>query len=200
MTTHVSLSHNIGDVISDIGDVKDDLNTEMRKRVGAAMRVLWADVRQYVLDDPHAGGDLFRAIERDIEDDYERIEFSVYTDPDVAPYATVTEYGSGRRREVSGPGAKPFPPIGPDEQKPPDYPYTAPDVDDIRGFAWHIENWMIEKGLAPRGGSLTGSAYGIAKTIVRKGTYAHPYMRPAWFDNELKVKRAARNAVKNATR
>jgi hypothetical protein len=35
---------------------------------------------------------------------------------------------------------------------------------------------------------------------VEQGNYAHPYLRPAWFDNELQIKRAARNALKNAVR
>lgn len=199
----MSLDHNIPDVQSDVADVADDIRDEMKKRVGRAMRVLWADTRQYVLDDPQASGNLFRNIEREIVDQGGNIELSVFVDTSDsgAPYAAVVEYGSGRRRETSHTDSEPFPPFTPDENKPPDYPYSAPDIKNIEGFAYYLQEWMLEKNLEPRaGGSLYAAAIGIAKTIRDKGTYAHPFLRPAWFDNELQVKRAARNAVTNAAR
>jgi len=184
---------NIDGVIDSVDDVKDDLRGEMRKRVDAAMRVLWADVKQYVLDDPHASGNLFSAIRRDRNG----LEFSVYVDGPDAPYGAIVEYGSGPRSEVAGPGAVWR---GTGSNRPAEYPFDAPDINNMDGFAYYIEQWMRQKGITPEYGSYQASAVAIAKTIDDRGTYAHPYMRPAWFDNELKIKKAARNALRSATR
>lgn len=197
MTTRVSIDHNVDDVIGDIDDVKDDLTAEMVKRVGAAMRVLWADAKHYVLTDPNASGQLFSALGHDTDVTRKGVEFSVYTDASIAPYAAVVEFGSGSRSDV---GWREAPNAGPPSMYPPRYPFDAPNIDNISGFAYYIEQWMREKGVPPEYGSYRTSALAIAKTIDDRGTYAHPYLRPAWFDNELQVKRAARNAVKNATR
>lgn len=193
----VGISHNIASVISDIDDVKDDLRYEMRKRVGAAMRVVWADAKQYVLADPHTTGNLFSALQRDMDTTGKQLEFSVYTDASIAPYAAIVEFGSGRRSDVGFRGsAKALPP----EEYPPQYPFDAPDIDNLSGFAYFIEQWMRKKGVTPKYDSFRASALAIAKVINDRGNYAHPYLRPAWFDNELQVKRAARNAVRNAVR
>lgn len=193
----VGMSHNISSVISDIDDVKDDLRHETRKRVGAAMRVLWADAKQYVLNDPHTTGQLFSALKRDDDTTGEELEFSVYTDPAIAPYAAIVEFGSGTRSDVAWRGA---PNAAPPDEYPAGYPFSSPDIDNISGFAYYIEQWMREKGVTPKYGSYRASALAIAKVIDQRGNYAHPYMRPAWFDNELQVKKAARNAVRNAVR
>jgi len=199
--TRIGISHNIDSVISDIDDVKDDLRHEVRKRVGAAMRVVWADAKQYVLNDPHTTGDLFSALQREQDTSGQELEFSVYTDAGIAPYAAVVEYGSGDRRERSGPDAIPFVPIGADEGRPAQYPFDSPDIKNISGFAYYIEQWMRAKGIQPDGDrTYRQSSLAIAKVINDRGTYAHPYLRPAWFDNELQVKKAARNAVRNAVR
>lgn len=195
--TRIGVSHNIGSVISDIDDVKDDLRHEMRKRVGAAMRVVWADAKQYVLSDPHTTGDLFTALQREQDTSGEELEFSVYTDATIAPYAAIVEFGSGTRSDVAWRGSVK---AGPPDQYPPDYPFNAPDIDNLSGFAYFIEQWMREKGVTPKYGSYRASALAIAKVINDRGNYAHPYLRPAWFDNELQVKKAARNAVRNAVR
>jgi len=195
--TRIGVSHNIGTVISDIDDVKDDLRHEMRKRVGAAMRVLWADARQYILSDPHTTGDLFSALQREQDTSGEELEFSVYTDASIAPYAAIVEFGSGSRSDVAWRGSEK---AGPPDQYPTGYPFSAPDVDNISGFAYYIEQWMRAKGVTPKYDSYRASSLAIAKVIADRGNYAHPYLRPAWFDNELQVKKAARNAVRNAVR
>lgn len=196
-SARVGISHNIESVISDIGDVQDDLKHEMRKRVGRAMQVVWADARQYVLNDPHTTGDLFSALRNGSEIGDERLEFSVYTDASVAPYAAIVEFGSGSRSDVAWRGA---PNAGPPDQYPADYPFKSPNIDNLSGFAYFIEQWMRTKGVTPKYGSYRASSLAIAKAIDDRGNYAHPYLRPAWFDNELQVKKAARNALRNATR
>lgn len=193
----VGISHNIGSVISDIDDVKDDLRYEMRKRVGAAMRVVWADAKQYVLTDPHTTGNLFSALQRDMDTTGEQLEFSVYTDASIAPYAAIVEFGTGRYDEWRG-SKKAGPPTG--DEMPPQYPFDTPSESQLPIIASYIKQWMIEKGIQPEKGSIQASSMAIASKIVDQGQYAHPYLRPAWFDNELQVKRAARNAVRNAVR
>jgi len=195
--TRIGVSHNIGSVISDIDDVKDDLRHEMRKRVGAAMRVVWADAKQYVLSDPHTTGDLFTALQREQDTSGEELEFSVYTDASIAPYAAIVEFGTGTYDEWRG-SRHVGPPVG--DEMPPQYPFDTPSESELPMIASYIKQWMIAKGIQPEKGSIQASSMAIASKIVDQGQYAHPYLRPAWFDNELQVKKAARNAVRNAVR
>lgn len=202
MGVTVSFSHNINDVIGDIEDVKGGIRHEMKKRVGAVMRVVWADAKQYVLNDPQASGDLFRSLTNDVDDSGDDISFNVYSDGSIAQedgyaYHALVEYGSGVRRKESFEESKPFPEFTESSSKPPGWPYRAPNISNIEGFAWHLEEWTDNKPGIP---SVYPVRIAIAKTIARLGTYAHPFLRPAWFDNELKVKKAARSAVRNATR
>jgi hypothetical protein len=212
MTVRVSVDSNVGSVIRSIDDVKDDLRHEIRKRVGAAMRVLWADAKQYVLDDPHYGGDLFRALQNESDTSGTELSFRVYTDARVAAHAAIVEYGSGARSNVAYDTAEQVPP-GTEDSVPPGYPFESPDIDfnernpintegypSFYGFTKYIEEWMRTKPVKPMTGDYFASAALIAATIVEKGNYAHPFLRPAWFDNELKIKRAARHAVRNAVR
>lgn len=211
----VSVDSNIGEVIGSVEDVQDDLHHEFQKRLSAAMRVLWADARQYVLDDPHTTGDLFSAVQNDSEIGGSELEFSVHVDLGMASYASIVEFGSGTRTELAWRGNDGIPGTWPDEGSsyPPGYPYESPDIDYNRlnpantkgfpkfyGFTKYIQEWMEAKGLRPRTGSTFVSAAMIASTIIDRGQYAHPYLRPAWFENELKIKRAARHALRNATR
>lgn len=211
----VGLSSNIEDVIDSVDDVKDDLRYEMRKRVGKAMLVLWADARQYVLDDPNHTGQLFKAIQNDESVSNEMLTFSVYADLGMAPYAAITEFGSGQRSNkpypkgnnlpgswTKGSGAKAlgYPFESPDIDYNTDNPFDMEDFPDFYGFVQYIKEWMATKPVAPERGNEHAAATFIARAIIEKGNYAHPYLRPAWFDNELKVKQAARNAVRSATR
>ena len=195
----IGISHNIDQVISDIDDVKDDLRDEMRKRVGAAMAVLQADAAAYILGDPHVTGQLFSALKGESTTGRSELEFRVYTDASIAPYAAVVEFGSGPNSNISWKGSRQMPPPDADDT-PPGYPFSAPDIDNISGFAYYIEQWMKKKGVPPKYDSYRASALAIAKAIDQHGNYAHPYLRPAWFDNELQIKKAARNAVRNAVR
>jgi len=122
----------------------------------------------------------------------------------VVPYAGIVEYGSGDRARRPFKTSKAFYSMARESSsRPPDWPYDAPDVseDNISGFAYYIEQWMRNKtGMQPETGSYRLSALKIAKTIIDAGTFAHPYLRPAYFDNEKFIKRAAKHAVTNATR
>jgi len=211
----VSMSHNIGDVIRDVDDVGDDLRAEMRKRVGRAMDTLEAGVNQYIIRDPNYSTKLLRNIDSDTDVSASEIDFRVFVNTNMADYAAVVEYGSGARTNKSFPkGGNEVPSRWPDDgsETPSGYPYDAPDIDfnfqnpydmdgydDFYGFVKTIEEWMRTKPVQPLF-SFYVSAVLIAKEVLRRGNYAHPYMRPAWFDNRPLIIKAAKTALKNATR
>lgn len=217
--TRVSIDSNIESVIDSVDDVKDDIPKQLQKRLDRAMRVLWADVKQYILDDPNASGRLFNELDRDQEIGDEMLRFTVYTDPVTTKYAAITEFGSGQPKSgMPWPGGNPA--RGPPDKYPPKYPFDSPSVDypDSNGEiirAWNrnsgrydtffalsriIESWMRWKGIVSHIGDRSISAMFITREIIQNGTYAHPYMRPAWFDNELNIKKAVINGVKAAAR
>jgi hypothetical protein len=166
------------------------------------MATIYADTRQHILDDPDTNGDLFRSIYRDSDVRGEVLEFIVGSDMSIAPYAAVVEWGSGRLSNTPFPESENVPSDWPaDSSSTPDqYPFDAPSIGNISGFAYYIEQWMRDKGIEPDTGSYRLSALKIAETINKVGTFAHPYLRPAYFDNERELKKAARKAVTNATR
>jgi hypothetical protein len=214
MTTTIDVTSNMSHVLRSITDLKRDLKKEMRKRVGAAMRVLLNDVRHYIAIDPMSSGGLLRAttLEKELGD--EMLEYAITVDGEKAPYAAMVEFGSGSRTERPFAGGNKPPAAWPDSGSavPKDYPFESPDiehnVDDPTStqnseFWWFqqlIEDWMKTKPVTPLSGNIYISSVYIASEIIQKGNYAHPYLRPAYFDNELKLKRAAKNAVRNATR
>lgn len=210
MTTTVSLDHNVSDVVSDIDDVKRDLR-KTHRAVRRVMDTVAEDARAYIRADADYTGQLRRSIgvqSRPQSAGHQQI--SVVTDAETAPYAALVEFGSGVRTNESSDDSvsAPMP-----ETPPPGVPYETPDIDynesnplnmrgypTFYGFVKHIEEWMENKPVAPKLGDMTTSAAFIARTIIEKGQYAHPFLRPAWFHNELWVKRAARNAVRKAVR
>lgn len=207
----INFGSNINDVIDSIDDVADDLRHEIRKRVGRVMTMLKQRARQYVASDSNYTGKLLDSIENSVQEGSSHIQFKVSTDSRIAPYAAIVEFGSGSRTNDPWRGSE-FPP--PMETTPPSgFPFESPDIDynkenpynmtgyaSFAGFVGHIEEWMATKPVEPKSGDLFTSAVAIAKTIIERGNHAHPFMRPAWFDMELQVRNAARNAVRNATR
>ena len=206
MTTRVNLSHNVDDVISGIDDVKDDLRAELRKRLGAAMNVLWQDVRANIRHDPHNTGNLLRSIQRHTNVGYDELEFTVGVRGKMVDYAAIVEYGSGERTNNA-----PMVANLAEWDYPPNFPYESPDIDynqdnpidtegfpKFFGFLKHIETWMKSKPIKPDYGNYFVSAAYIAATIIEKGNFAHPYLRPAWFRQEPNIKQAAKHAVKRA--
>jgi hypothetical protein len=207
-------SSNIGDVIDSVDDVKDDLIHEFEKRVGDRMDLLQQRATQYVMDDANFTGDLASSIRKETTVSDDEIEFRVGVNLARAPYAAIVEFGSGTRTNTPWEKSRAYG-MGFDAGSavPMDYPFEAPDVpynrDDpyslqgypkFSGFVGHIERWMKVKGITPEKGSIFISAVAIAAAIIDHGNYAHPYLRPAWFDTELAVKQGAKNALRNATR
>lgn len=214
MTTRVSVDSNVGEVIDSINDVKHDLRYELKKRVGAAMDVLWQDARQYVKKDPDTTSHLMNAVKRDESTTGGTLTFRVRADMTMAPYASIVEFGSGSRTGIPYKGGNSIPASWPDvgSSMPKDMPYESPDINHkmtnpaqtegypkFYGFVKHIEEWMRAKPVAPESGSYFISAAYIASAIIRRGQHAHPFLRPAWFDNRLEIKQSAKTALDKAT-
>jgi HK97 gp10 family phage protein len=102
------------------------------------------------------------------------------------PYAAYVEFGTGARFGVSPYGV-------PDDVRRFDSPELTP------GLVSAITNWVMTKPgfMGPRTQSM---AWAIAKSIAKRGTNAHPYMRPAWFATKPEMMRKARRAVKRSVR
>lgn len=209
------ITSNIDSVIDSVDDMKTGLRYEMRKRIGRAMSMCEQRAKVYVQRDSDYTGKLHQSIHKEEEYDNEQIQFKVATDGDIAPYAAIVEYGSGKRGKAGEEweGSANAPPEAPSSSKPPRWPFESPDISynknnpydlsghgDFAGFVNHIQQWMRKKPVEPESGDLFTSAVGIARSIIEKGNFAHPFMRPAWFDTELRVKKAATNALRNATR
>lgn len=206
---------NIDAVISSVDEVKKDLRYEFRKRLSDKMGLLKQRARKYVMEDSAYTGKLTHYL-----DSYERVrdddnmEFAVGVPLSKAPYAAIVEFGSGSRTNTpweqsrgyglgSGTGsAVPlgFPFEAPDIPHDTENPYNISGYPKFAGFVGHIEEWMKRKPVEPQSGDLYTSAVAIAAAIIQHGNYAHPYLRPAWFDTERQIKRAADHALKNATR
>lgn len=210
----IYVSSNIEDVIESVGDVRDDLIKEIRKRVGRVMQMLKQRVTQYVRDDAGYTGHLAHSIHRDDDLEPPEMTFRVATNSDIAPYAAIVEYGSGSRTNDEWEKSRKAPPPSVGTAVPRGFPYESPDIDvpseenkyrltgyaDFAGFVGHIEEWMRRKPVEAKSGDIFTSAVAIAYVIATRGNHAHPFMRPAWFDKELQVKSAAKNAIRRATR
>lgn len=114
----------------------------------------------------------------------------IIASPHYAPYV---EYGTGSRGRITDPY--------PDHKQ-----FNAPGLMDGQpppGLLRNIHRWVMTKPgfIGPFGGiSRDQVAYLIARTIARIGTNAHPYMRPAWFANEVQLRQAVRMEVKRTVR
>ena len=210
----LTVESNIDDVIDSIDDVQDDIRSELRKRVGRAMAILRQRVKLYIQKDADWKGNLHKSIKKQetVVDD-QTLSFSVYTDATIAPYAALVEYGTGNKGNPTQTRAESASVTGEMSRKPVDYPYDSPSIPlneenptDVSGYPAFaglvstIQEWMTTKGISPNKGSTFVSAVFISKEIIENGTYGHPFMRPAWFETELQIKKAASNALRNAVR
>lgn len=186
---------NVDAVIADIEDTKEDLENYLRHEVRTAMEVVETDARILIESDADWQGNLARSLSTDSSFEDGRISVSVSTGTGLAPYAPFVEFGTGSRTEQH---ARVFRGTTP-ERYPPGFPYKAPDMSP--GMIASIVEWVETKPIIPRNDITEKQlGYQIAATIAKKGTYAHPFMRPAWFQNELQVRQAARNAIRKAVR
>ncbi len=214
MTVRVGVSSNIDSVIKSVDDVQDDIKTEFRRKISNAVRVMWKDALGYIASDPHVSGELMKNTKFNSSINDTSMEFSVEVDmaPRRSEYAAVVEFGSGLKTNTPFEGSEPIPPDMYDSV-PSDFPYESPDIpyntedphdtqgyEKFYGFTKHIEEWMKTKPITPKSGDYFISAAYIAAEIIEKGNYAHPFLRPAYFDNELLIKEAAQNALRSVAR
>jgi HK97 gp10 family phage protein len=193
------MPHNVGSVVSDIEDVKNDLRSQLRRRVTQAMRVLEADARTYIKRDADWRGHLARSLSMDVQERTDGAEIVVSVGGRKAPYAPFIEFGTGARSEQTTSQAPSSGIVYEPDSYPPTFPYSSPDLSP--GMVANIIEWVETK---PVSGSDDVSdeelGYRIAATIANRGTYAHPFMRPAWFQNERRIRNAAHNALRKAVR
>jgi hypothetical protein len=205
---------NIEDVIDSVDEVADDLISKFKKIMERQMSFLENRASQYVSKDASYRGNLMKSLHTESDATPPEMTFKVATDPKIAPYAAIVEYGSGQRTNDEWQGSETAPPPDTGSAVPRDFPYESPDIDtpseenkyqlagypSYAGFVGYIEDWMERKPVEPRSGNLFTSAVAIAWEIANKGNLAHPFMRPAWFDQELQIKKAVKSAFWEATR
>lgn len=109
------------------------------------------------------------------------------------PYAAFVEYGVGPKGAMTDPypGHVQYKTAGLIDGNPPP------------ALVRNITAWVLTKPsfIGPFGPMDRNQvAWAIAKNIARVGTNAHPYMRPAWFQNEIQLRRAVQTAVRRTVR
>jgi hypothetical protein len=108
--------------------------------------------------------------------------FVFETDPLIAPYAPVVEFGSG----------------GKSDAKNPDYRFEAPD--ESEEFLSEITEWVRGKGITPDHPRISQEELpgAIMASIADRGHEPHPFFRPAWRRRELRLMKNIENAVDRA--
>lgn len=214
MTTTVGFEHNVPDLVEDIDDIKRDLRTELRDRVNRWMKFIMFEAKDNLRADADASGQLLKSMEKTETERGENFTVAVEVGGEMAPYAALVELGTGpvhsnepfsesiQERRLQSPPA--------------DYPFDTPSISapdnpgraiinrtagrKFYGFAMNLVDWMKEKGIEPKTGNYLVSAAYIAKQIIDKGQFSHPFLRPAWFQYELQLKNSIRYGVKEAFR
>lgn len=199
------MAHNVYDVIGDLEDVKDDIEDEMMRGLRADMQRLAQRAKNNVRDDADYTGQLLRSIghrvyKRNVS---EKIVGRVRASGRIAPYAPLVEFGTGSHDLQTAPGVDSEQPRPPMEGSPIDFPYAAPTIttdDQFKGLVGNIIEWVENKPVFPRNEDMTQEdlGYAIAASIVANGTYAHPFLQPAWFQTELEIRQGNRAALADA--
>lgn len=195
------MGHNIPSVISDIQGVQKDLWGQMRRRVARQMRILEADARTHIKRDADWRGKLARSLSMDVRSDSggPTLVVSVGGENPNADYAPYVEFGTGSRTEETTNRAPTTGLIMEPGSYPPSWPYDAPGMSP--GLVANIISWVETKPVEPDDPNMTDEELGylISSVIAEEGTYAHPFLRPAWFENERQIRQAARTAIRKAT-
>lgn len=191
----VSLDHNIEQVNKDIEDVKSDLHRNLKRAARSSMRAVELEAKANVKADADWKGNLRRSISLDVDDRGEQITVSVGTDAGIAPYAPFVEFGTGMRSGLSWVGSISTPPADEGTRFPPGFPYESPSMGP--NLVANIIDWVETKPIIPQDDAMSQRDVGfaIAAKIAEKGTYAHPFLRPAWFHMEPLFNSAMRGAV-----
>lgn len=191
------MPHNVDEVMNDIESASAEIHSNIQETLNEEMAKLRFVAMGHVQEDAHWKGNLQSSIDSDVKVfSTGRIKGTVGTDAEKAPYAPFVEFGTGSRSNDPGPTS-----IHSDKlnNPPAGYPYESPDFvteDLVDG----IVNWVKTKPITPDDPTDTPRELGekIAATIVEKGTYAHPFLRPAWYKRRLHIKRGLEDAVEDA--
>jgi len=166
---------NIGSVINDVRETKRELQIETSDEVNQQTRITKERAKTNLLQDANWTGNTLSALSRSLEHTSRGYEGSVYVDKSQAPYAQVTEFGSGARGKAGETWGNVD--VDPPEQYPAAYPFDSPDYSEQ--LVANILLWVETKPIP------TDDPLEFAQNVVDNmdsgvGTYAHPFMRPAW--------------------
>lgn len=197
----LNLSHNIDDVISDVEDVKTDIPSNLRRWLEIAMQSVLQTAITHVANDSLWKGNLIKSIRGHgvkLEHTDDGFKLTVGTDSSIAPYAPFIEFGTGKRGRGSTPSSTSVDTLPP-HSYPQGYPFKSPS-NPTEDMIDEITEWVKTKPIISDDAA-TPEELGIkiAHTIVERGTYAHPFLRPAYYKNQYQIKQAAKKAIKEST-
>lgn len=205
-TVKIDLSHNVEEVIEDI---ENEVINELRRIVPAiegVLDIVRGDARRYIRQDAELSGQLRSALrvrKFKLRDNKTRVKVGVRGK--MAPYAAIVELGTGNKTlETTDKAPSQDVPNREMDQPPTDFPFQSPNIRPEKSnptflaFAAHIEDWMRTKGIKPEKPSYRASSFAIAHEIITEGSYAHPFLRPAWFEHHLEARQVARQIVRDA--
>lgn len=182
---------NIDTVIDSIDDTQDDLYDSLRNRVTSSMYALRIDIITNILQDADWTGGLVNSVSGpSVERTADGFDVTVGAGGPAAPQAPLVEFGTGSRTETPYKGSSNI--VYEPDSYPPNFPYSAPTMSP--GLVANLLEWAQTKS-----GVEADAGYQIAATVAEQGTFAHPYMRPAWITNERLIRRSARNALRSVT-
>lgn len=181
-------SSNIDDVIGDVQDTADDLNSGAKRVANDEGDEIEQRVLKYYYDDPEWLGRTKSAL-RNQHKRLGRGKYanSVYINGLVAPHAPIAEFGSGSR--AGEPYVGNLNPDGPSHYRG-NFDFDAPNLS--RELLLSIKAWVRTKPIDVE--DEDEAAFEIADTIAKKGTYEHAFFRPAWEDRAGKPSRGYQNS------
>jgi hypothetical protein len=205
----IDVTENVEDVIEDIeNEVIDELK-RLNPVVESVLDMVRSDAKRYVKQDADYSGNLRSSI-RTWSTDFGREgdkRHRVGVKSKAAKYAAIVELGTGNHTlQTTDKAPSQSVPNRQMDEPPADFPFSAPTINPdpsnptFMGFVGYIEQWMRRKGITPEKGSYHASAMAISYSIIENGTYAHPFLRPAWFERELELRQLAQQVVRDATR
>lgn len=190
---------NIDDVIDSVEDTADDLQQKTKKAAIDSTSRVKEDARDNLRQDAGWTGRTSMALNTSFEQ-FKRGKFqtAAWVNRNTAPYARVAEMGSGDKTleewEGSKPAAKP-------DNMPAGFPYDEPDFSEE--LVDSLQDWVETKPIItdeePRQLAIA-LALQISGNIPDEedGTFAHPFMRPAWQENVELIKSDFEYAVRSA--
>lgn len=168
-----SLRRKVQHIKRNLGDEVEDAVREGAEATAAEMQ------RNVASHNTVWRGNLYRSISADKRPTGRFARYSIKAD---VPYAAFVEFGTGARG---------------DTKAPPRFQFSAPE--HTPRLTQDITEWVMTKPVffGPRTEEV---AWAIARRISQSGTYAHPFMRPAWFRMKPAIVRDAGYAAKRVIR